>query len=84
MQVDKKSLYIERHGVYEVLRSYATPIMFIHNNRVYTTTTKYSTTTSKHKTYALKNIYNGLQVVNITQKVFNDTMKDNGVSLGIA
>lgn len=84
MQVDKKALYIERHGLYEVLRSYATPIIFIHNNKVYTTDTKYSTTTSKHKTHALKKIYNNMQVITITQKVFNNTLSSQGVFLGRA
>lgn len=83
IQVDKKSLYIDYKNGYTIIKSYATPIIFIHNNKLFTTDTKYSKTTSTHKNYIMKD-FQGLQVVNISQKVFNETMRSVGVSLGIA
>ena len=83
LQVDKKALYIDYVKDYTIIKSYATPIIFIHDNKLYTTATKYSTTTSKHKTYMMKD-FSHLQAVSITQKVFNNTMEAIGVSLGIA
>jgi hypothetical protein len=83
LQVDKKALFIDYVNGYNVIKSYATPIIFTHNSKVYTTDTKYSTTTSKHKNFMLK-YYQGRQIIVISQKAFNQVMSDNGVSLGIA
>lgn len=82
-QIDKKALYVEYKNGYTIIKSYATPIIFLHNNKVFTTDTKYSKTTSTHKNYMMKD-FQGLQVVNIPQKVFNETMRGVGVSLGRA
>lgn len=84
-QIDKKALYVSYKNGYTIFKSYDTPIIFIHNNKVYTTDTKYSTTTSKHKNIIMKDFnFKDLQAVNIPQKVFNETMLSLNVSLGIA
>ena len=83
LQVDKKALYIDFLDGYNIIKSYDTPIIFTHNFKVYTTDTKYSTTTSKHKNFMIKH-FEGWQVVSIPQKVFNNTMEAIGVRLGRA
>lgn len=82
-QVDNKALYIDYTKDYTIIKSYDTPIIFLHNGKLYTTSTKYSTTTSRHKNYVI-NQFEFYDIVLIPQKVFNNTMIDNGVSLGIA
>ena len=83
LQVDKKALYIDYTKDYTIIKSYATPIIFLYNGKLYTTNTKYSTTTSRHKNYIMKE-YQEKNIIIIPQKVFNNTMYDIGVSLGIA
>ena len=83
IQVDNKALYIEHQKDYTIIKSYQTPIVFLHNGKAYTTNTKYSKTTSRHKNHVI-NHFRFDKVVVIPQKVFNQTMIDNGVSLGIA
>lgn len=84
-QIDKKSLYVDYKNGYTIFKSYDTPIVFVYNNKLYTTNTKYSTTTSRHKNMILNDFnFKDLQAVNISQKVFNETMRSLYIPLGIA
>lgn len=83
MQVNKKALYIENNGAYIVIKSYDTPIILIHDNKLITSDIKYSTTTSKHKNYIMRE-YNHLQAITINHKTFKNILIDNDIPLGIA
>lgn len=83
IQVNNQALYIDYVKEYSIIKSYATPIIFTHNGKLYTTDTFYSKTTTKHK-YQIMKDFKQKDIIIITQKVFNQIMKDNGVSLGIA
>lgn len=83
LQVDKKALYVDYMKDYTIIKSYQTPIVFLHNGKAYTTNTKYSKTTSRHKNIVMKE-FKDENIIIIPQKVFNNTMYDIGVSLGIA
>jgi hypothetical protein len=85
MQVDKKALYIVQGFTTgrSIIKSYATPIAIIDNGRIITSDKKYSTTTSKHKTYVMKTLYKGYQVIMIPHKTLKQIMHDEGISTGI-
>ena len=85
MQIDNKALYLVQGYTTgrTIIKSYDTPIMIIDNNMIITSDKKYSKTTSKHKTYVMKTLYKGYQVVNIPHKTLKQIMHDEGISTGI-
>jgi len=84
MQVDRKALYIIQG--YEtgrtIIKSYETPLCIIDGLKIITSDKKYSITTSKHKTYIMKTLYKGYQVIEIPHKTLKQIMYDEGVSIG--
>jgi len=84
-QVDKKALYIVQgyQTGRDIIKSYYTPIAIIDNERIITSEKKYSTTTSKHKTYIINTLYKGYQVINIPHKTLKEIIESEGVLIGM-
>ena len=84
MQVDKKSLYIIQgyETGRDIIKSYATPICIIDGFKIITSDKKYSTTTSKHKTYIIKTLYRGYKVIEIPHKTLKEIIKSENIDTG--
>jgi hypothetical protein len=81
MQVDRKQLYIIK-GYWtgrDIIKSYNTPICIIDGFKIITSDKKYSTTTSKHKTYIIKTLYKGYQVIEIPHKTLKEIITSEGI-----
>jgi hypothetical protein len=83
-QIDKKALYIKQGYTTNrsIIQSYATPICIIDNNKIITSDKKYSTTTSKHKSYVINTLYRGYQVITIPHKTLKQIMIDEEIDTG--
>jgi hypothetical protein len=84
MQVDRKALYIVKgyETGRDIIKSYATPLCIIDGFKIITSDKKYSTTTSKHKTYIIKTLYKGYQVITIPHKTLKEIIKSENIDTG--
>lgn len=83
-QIDKKALYL--FTGYEtgckVYKSYATPIIIVRDETIFTSNKKYSATTSKHKSYIINTLERLKTVVTVSHDDFKKMIYDEKIDGG--